>query len=123
MAQQTNNTMQEQLPKLRKIISDMKVVAESEADLEWLINLETEVLMKEREPMDQAQQNMQQQGLTSAPVLPPGSMGQLGPGVPTPGPMGPPPGAAGMGGLRATPQMPGGDELRRLIDAPPSATQ
>lgn len=98
MATRSNNTMQEALQRLLGDLSAMKVLPD--ADLEFVINLETQIVAKLREPLDR----MAQAGITDAPpVMPPMSMG-----APT---------GAGMGvpGVRTEPNSPNPDELRRLL--------
>lgn len=102
MAVRGTNTMQEALQSLLQETAQMKTLAD--ADLPWLVELESMILGKIREPLD-AQQGPQAQG----------PMG----GMP---PMGPPPMSAGMGvpgggGMQAGPQMPNPDELQRLLAA------
>jgi hypothetical protein len=101
MAVRGTNTMQEALQRLLQDIGQMKTLAD--ADLPWLVELESMVLSKVREPIDQMTQ-----GGGAAP--PPGPMGgmppmQAGMGVP------------GGGGMQAGPQMPNPDELQRLLSA------
>lgn len=116
MATRSTNTMQEALQGLLTSISEMKLMPD--ADLEWLIQIETIILQKAREPIER----MQSQGLTAA--MPPGGpqMGGMpggppmgGPGMPPPGP---PPMPAGVGGgvpgMRSEP-MTNPDELRRMF--------
>lgn len=132
MAARSANTMAEGLPALLDQITAMKMTPD--ADLDWLINLETHVLGKVREPF----QRMQQQGLTNAggggggqggmpPMGNPNVAAGITPsGMPNagmdPGMMGggaqpaPPTGAgAGVPGVRTEPQMPPVDELRRML--------
>ena len=114
----TDNTFAESLTKLLRSLADMKVLPD--ADLEFILNLEMQVVQKLREPID----NMQAQGSTQIPGAPP-----MGP------PMGPPlgiggglppelmgggmPPGMGMGGgvpgVRQEPSMPNPDELRRIL--------
>lgn len=98
MAVRGTNTMQEALQRLLTDIAQMKTLADS--DLPWLVELESMVLNKIKEPV----QAMQQAG---------GPLAQ-----PTgPGPGGLPAGAPMGGGMSAGPQMPNPDELQRLLGA------
>lgn len=114
------NTMPESLVKMLADISNLKTLPD--ADVAWIIdNLETPVLKKIREPLEQMYAN----GSSQVPPMDPGMgggmgmpPGQLGPamGMPqqTPSAMpGPPP---GVGGLRQSPDMGVAvDELRRVM--------
>ena len=108
----STNTMQEGLNGLLSQISEMKTMPD--ADLNFLIQLETTILQKIREPYDQMS------GQMSAPT--PG--GQPMPPPPGAMPGGMPGGAAGgfpMGqgggarGMRTEPAAPNPDELRRML--------
>jgi hypothetical protein len=103
MAVRGTNTMQEALQRLLTDIAQMKTLADS--DLPWLVELESMVLNKIKEPV----QAMQQQGgpLAQQQGPPPGMGG--GPPMPAGAPMG--------GGMSAGPQMPNPDELQRLLGA------
>lgn len=112
----TTNTMSEGLRVLLQDIADMKLAPD--ADLPFLINIETQIVGYLKAKADEA-------------LTPPG---QMGPGAgggpmagPPPGPPGPP-GLGGMGpmrpgtgsprgvpGLMQGPQMPNPDELRRIL--------
>lgn len=101
MATRGTNTMQEALQRLLTDVAQMKTLAD--ADLPWLVELESMVLTKIREPV----QAMQQPGGALAqPTGPPPGMMQ---GMPSGSPMG--------GGMMAGPQMPNPDELQRLLGA------
>lgn len=108
-------------------IASMKVLPD--ADLEWLVGLETNIVGKIREPIDR----MQAMGATNVPGMPPGGQppmpgaippgmgGGMPPGMPGGMPGGPPPGIPGGGtpgvpGMRQEPQI-NPDELRRLMGA------
>lgn len=109
------NTMQEGMVGLLASISDMKIAPD--ADLQWLIELETKVLQKIREPMDQMSNQLPGGGVTGEPAGPtPGGM----PPPPSPmmggGAMGVPAGAGvGARGMRTEPAMPNPDEMRRMM--------
>ena len=96
-----NNTMVEGLHQLLSSLAQLK--AAPDANLEFLSAIESSILAKLREPMQQAAQALAQAGG----AVPPGMAQQLG-------------GAAGAGpgqGPPATPSagMPNPDELRRLV--------
>lgn len=118
----TDNTFAEALTKLLRNLADMKVLPD--ADLEFILNLEMQVVQKLREPID----TMQAQGSTQVPGapgmgmpmgpppgmgggLPPELMGGMPPEMGMPG-MG---GGAGIPGMRQEPAMPNPDELRRIL--------
>lgn len=135
MPTRTDNTFQEALTKLLHSVTDLKTLPD--ADLDWVANLELEVLAKLRSPIDA----VQQQGLTNANAGPsvafngaPSPGMQIGPGAPgiPGGGMPPPPGmpggmpggmpphipagtGAGINGVASLPNMPNPDELRRLL--------
>ncbi|MCX8214053.1 MAG: hypothetical protein OTJ97_06040 [SAR202 cluster bacterium] len=102
MATRQNNTMQEGLHQLLSSLAQLK--AAPDANLEFLSSIESSILQKLREPMQQAAQAMAQAGG----VLPQGMGQQLGA-----------PGGAGMGqppqGQSPSAGMPNPDELRRLV--------
>ena len=105
MATRQNNTMQEGLHQLLSSLAQLK--AAPDANLEFLSAIESSILDKLREPMQQAAQALAQAGG----VLPPGMGQQLGAaagagvGAPPMAPSGPAPSAG----------MPNPDELRRLV--------
>lgn len=101
MAVRGTNTMQEALQSLLQEVSQMKTLAD--ADLPWLVELESMILSKIREPLDAQQQ----------PAA--GPMGGMPPGPPMGMPAGG--GVPGGGGMQAGPQMPNPDELQRLLAA------
>jgi hypothetical protein len=104
MAVRGTNTMQEALQRLLTDVAQMKTLADS--DLPWLVELESMVLNKIKQPI----QAMQQQGGPLAqPQGPPPGMGGMGGPSPAGAPMG--------GGMSAGPQMPNPDELQRLLGA------
>lgn len=98
------NTQAEALQALLRDIADMKSFAD--ADIEWLLGIETQILQKLREPVQQAIGNSDigaMSGMTGpTPATPPPPMG---------GGMGGP----GVAGLRQSPGAPNPDELRRLL--------
>lgn len=115
------NTFVEGLQKLLGDLADLKVAPD--ADLDFIYQMETTVLQKIRAPQDQLAAVQAQQagqgGMPSAPMPTPGA--GLDPSMAG---AGPPPdmammGAGGSGGgapgQRMNPQMPSGDELRRLL--------
>lgn len=105
MAVRGTNTMQEALQSLLQETAQMKTLAD--ADLPWLVELESMILSKIREPLD-AQQAPQSAGpMGGMPPMPPGG----GMGMPAGG------GVPGGGGMQAGPQMPNPDELQRLLAA------
>lgn len=103
----------EYLRKIARLVGEAKIAPD--ADMPFLVDLETQIIGRLRAPQDAASAA----GMSQAPMGPPPGMG--------PGPMmGPPPGmgsgpmaGAGARGLTTSPSMPGGDELRRMIQAPP----
>lgn len=97
--QRTTNSMPEGLRKLLGDIADLKL--SDDADLPFLINLETMVLQRLKGGADQA---MQGGG---------GPAGLMGSPAPPPG-MGSPQGTPG---LQQGPMMPNPDELRRTLQA------
>jgi hypothetical protein len=99
MAVRGTNTMIEALQRLLQDIAQMKTLGDS--DLPWLVELESMVLNKIKEPVDAMQQ---QGGALAQPTGPP-----MGGGMPAGAPMG--------GGMSAGPQMPNPDELQRLLGA------
>lgn len=106
------NTFGEALQKLLRDLADMKVMPD--ADMAFIVDLETQVISKIRSPQDQASMG----GQSALPMDPMGGgMGgpppgpPMGPGaMPPPGPMPP-----GVPGLRSNPPMPSGDELARIL--------
>lgn len=106
MAVRSTNTMIEALQRLLQDIGKMKTLAD--ADMPWLVELESMVLTKIREPLD----NMQQSGQLPPPPMDPGMM------PPDPAMMqGMGAGEMQGGGMMAGPQMPNPDELGRLLGA------
>lgn len=105
MAQRSTNTMAEMLQSMLQDISVAKTLPD--ADLEFLVNLETTLLGKIREPLDQAGVAGGAGGMAgpSAPPAPAPAMGS----TPTPG--------TGVNGVMSSPEMPNPDELRRLMNA------
>lgn len=111
----TTNTMSEMLTNMLRDISVAKTLPD--ADLEFLVNLETNILMKLRQPLEAAAGQM---GGAAAgmppgeqPMMPP--LMPMGPAVaeaPVPPPMG-----QEVPGLRNQPPGPSPDELARLMAA------
>lgn len=101
------NTFGEQLQKLLRDFADMKVTPD--ADLPFIIDLETRVIGKLREPIDQAQPMSQVPGNPGLGMSigmqgqAPSPMGKPAPGVPR--------------GMTPSAPMPSPDELRRVLDA------
>lgn len=109
----STNTMQEGLNGLLSSISEMKTMPD--ADLNFLIQLETTILQKIREPYDQMSGQMSAPTPGGQPMPPPpGAMpgGMPGGGGPGGFPMGQGGGARGM---RTEPAAPNPDELRRML--------
>lgn len=107
MATRGTNTMQEALQRFLQDVAQMKTLAD--ADLPWLTELETMVLSKIREPLDQMRQSGQlpmptDQGMGGA-----GPMGGSMGGMPAGSPMG--------GGMMAGAAPPNANELQRLLSA------
>lgn len=99
MASRTTNTMSEGLVKMLQTITEMKLMPD--ADIEFLIGLETQVMQKAREPFESVQ------GGGATGLQPPAAGGAVGaPAQPLPA--GGPAGVAG-GGVNAP------DELRRAL--------
>lgn len=108
-----SNTQEESLKRLLGMITEIKTMPD--ADLEFLVNLETTILQYIRGRTEQAMQ---------PPVTPPldgvsaqfsgmGMAGGMGGGMPGMGPM--PSGAGRVPGIRSEPAMPNPDELRRML--------
>ena len=104
MAGRSTNTMIEALERMLSDVAQMKMLAD--ADLPWLVELESMVLGKLREPIDQ----MRQPG---GPLAQPGMPQGMGQGMGMPAGEGVP----GGGGMQAGAQMPNPDELQRLLSA------
>lgn len=100
----TTDTFPEGLRKLLGTLTDLKVLPD--ADLAFLVNLETQIIAKIREPMDAAAQA----GASQVPMGPPPQMGP---------PMGGMPGVPNQMAARGVmpgPTMPSNpDELRRVL--------
>tara|TARA_Y100001951_G_scaffold56128_1_gene44483 strand:+ start:1756 stop:2088 length:333 start_codon:yes stop_codon:yes gene_type:complete len=97
-----NNTMSEGLHQLLSSIAQLK--AAPDADLQYLSSIESTILQKLREPLQQAAQALAQAGG----VVPPGMASQMGAAAQ---------GGVGQGQAQGTPSagMPNPDELRRLV--------
>lgn len=116
MAVRSQNTMAEGLQAVLQDLTSMKTMPD--ADLEWLINLETQILQKLREPFEQMQGQLPQAPGSAVPgPMPMDPM--AGGGMPTGvgGPAGGPPPNMGGGarGLRSSPAAPNPDEVRRML--------
>lgn len=125
----TNNTMAEGLRKIAQQITMMKF--EPDANVPFLIHLETEILGYLKSPID----NAQAQGLSQVPggpQAPPGPPQGPPQGIPQgfpqgvqggsppqqgPGPLTPPGGAPGAPGLAPGPGAINPDELRRMLNS------
>lgn len=104
------NTFGEMLQKMLRDLADMKTAPD--VDLPFVIDLETQIVGKLRQGID----NVAQQGLTQVPPDP--AMGMaMGMGMQAP----PPPVAPGVPGVRSMPTMPSPDELRRILTAGPTS--
>jgi hypothetical protein len=99
-----NNTMSEGLHQLLSSLAQLK--AAPDADLDYLSGIESTILQKLREPLQQAAQALAQAGG----VVPPGMAGQMGAAAQGGIGQSPPPPQGGGGG-----GMPNPDELRRLV--------
>lgn len=100
MALRSQNTMAESLQKMLGDVADMKVLPD--ADLEFLIQLETVILQKLRAPIDEimgqgSQGNQQMLGQPSGSQQPAMTQPERVPG------------------LRMEPNMPSPDELQRMM--------
>ena len=110
MATRMNNTFEELLPKMLNLITQMKQT--DDADYEWLIQMETQVLEKAKQPYQQAAQ------MTAGPQ--PGS--EMGMGQPQ-DPMQAMMAGAGMqqpqsrGPIQGANTAPAVDEIRRMMQA------
>lgn len=112
-----------QAEELQKMLGQVSVIkTKPDADLPYLIQLETMILQKLREPFQQNAQaayggglpspgvngSPMPQGLGGLPVGPPITPGPGGAGVgPTPG--------GGVPGVMSLPQLPPADQLRRIL--------
>lgn len=103
-----SNTMSEMLRKMLGQLADLKLT--DDPDWDFITGLETGIVSKLREPIDQ----MAQAGLTAVPPgisQSPMGMGGMGGAAPMGGL---PP--TQMGGLQGRPTMPNPDELRRMLN-------
>lgn len=106
--------MSEVLQNILREVSIAKTLPD--ADLQFLVELETKILTKLRAPLEAAAGQM---GAGPSPSggsgMDPAMAGGMAPGMGAP-PMGPPPGPMdGPPGLRAQPPMPSPDEMQRLM--------
>lgn len=91
MASGSYNSMQEGLLKIAREITDLQTYPDvTPSDMEWLVNLQTQVIQKARAPHDEANPNAPLP--TGGPSQLPGAGPGAGPGI------GPPPGMPGQGG-------------------------
>jgi len=104
------NTFGEALQKLLRDLADMKVMPD--ADLPFIVDIETKVIGKLRSGIDQSVQS----GNSSVPVGIGGGPEMAMPPMPMDPMAGPMPGGPpGVPGVSTSPQMPSTDELRRLL--------
>jgi hypothetical protein len=111
----STNTMAEFLSRILGDIGQAKTLPD--ADLEFLVGLETQIIGKIREPYDVMQGAGQPPPLGGMPggaMMPPGAP-PAPPAMP-PMPMGQPGGAPA--GLRTQPNMPNMDEMSRVLSTP-----
>lgn len=101
--------MGEGLRKINGELSDLKFTPD--ADVPFLIHLETEILQYLKGPID----NADAQGLSQIPSGPGQPPGPALPPQAGPGPLTPPGGAPGAPGLSAGPGAINPDELRRVL--------
>lgn len=99
-AGRSTNTMSEVLVNMLRELTVAKTLPD--ADLQFVVDLETQIIQKLRAPVDAAAMASSPQ---QAPTVPPAEMAP---------PMMMPP-EAGPPGLRAQPPMPSPDELQRLL--------
>jgi hypothetical protein len=102
--------MSEGLQRMMADLSFMKSLPD--ADLEFLVDLETTILQKLREPIDSMANQMGPAGAVA-----PGGGAPTGPGAPPPMPVTMSPPGGGVAGLRQEAPMPNPDELRRMLNA------
>lgn len=112
------NTFLEGLNKVLQDITELKMAPD--ADLDFTYQLETMVLQQVRKPQDQLAAVQAQQagqgGMPSAPPPDPSMAGMgAGAGMPMPPDMAMMGSGGGAPGQRMNPQMPSGDEMRRLL--------
>jgi hypothetical protein len=113
----STNTMSEVLVNMLRELSVAKTLPDS--DLQFLVDVETIILQKLRQPLDMVAGGM---APGAAPTLPPmgAEQGMMEPMMPMAPPVDvpvPPPPGEGPPGLRAQPPMPSPDELQRLLTA------
>ena len=113
MAVKSTNTQAEVLQSMLGDISVTKALPD--ADLQFLVELETMILQKIRQPLDQASGQLGPNGPTPGPLPPGAGPGPMTSGMPPGLPPGPGPEMAGPGvpGLRSPGPAP--DELARLL--------
>lgn len=99
------NTFGEMLQKILRDLADMKVAPD--ADLPFIVDLETQVIAKLREPIDGAPSQVQGDPMLGQQIGMQGQMPQdMGAAMPP---------APGVPGVRSMPSMPNPDELRRIL--------
>ena len=118
----STNTMGEFLSRMLGDLAQAKTLPD--ADLEFLIGMETQIIGKIREPIDTLQKMGQPPGLGPMPAGiqmgggggAPSGMG-MPPAATLPGAGGPPMGVPGgpPGGLRQQPELPPVDEMQRML--------
>lgn len=93
---------------LQRVLQDLTLaMTTSDADLEFIANLQTAIIKKLREPDEMLSQMQQQSGPAAAPAMPPG----MPPGMGAPAGMG-----GGQPGVMSSPNaQPVADELRRMM--------
>lgn len=109
----STNTMAEFLQRMVGDIADAKVLPD--ADLEFLIQLETTILQKLRAPIDALMGQMQTNPMAQNPMS--GSPAGMAQGAMSGGQPPTPPAQQRVAGIRMDPNMPNPDELRRMISS------
>lgn len=120
-SQRSTNTMQEFLQRMLGDLANAKTLPD--ADLQFLVGLETAILQKLREPVDalagqtEALGGMEQGQAEALPPMDPAMTGGGGGGTPMPGGVGMSGagGGPGLPGVMSAPQTIPPDELRRML--------